>query len=95
MQDEPPPSHYPFEPTEKRWDTPITPCHQDSDCLTPNHEAERDVVAECVHIYLASNWDETEFWYGMACMVHVKANCPGPDIAVENLNYENTSFAFY
>ena len=45
------------------------------------------MVAECLTYYVANFKDESEFAYGIGCYTHPEAFCPGPGLALENLNY--------
>ena len=85
MQSEPPPDEWQWEMTEKRWDTWIPVCHKDSDC-----EPKEGFVAECFNFHMTVSKDGTEFYNGVGCYLSPEAFCPGPVLALENLNYENT-----
>ena len=85
MQDEPLPSDWPVEPTEKKWDQFIPICSKDSDC--PRIEG---FVPHCWSYFMTLNEDGTSFENGTSCYLSDEPYCPGPVLAFENKNHENT-----
>ena len=53
------------------------------------------MFSECMTHYLAISEDETQFMNGSGCWLYPVQVCPGPVIALENLNYDNTYIAHH
>lgn len=87
MQNEPPIYQH-VEPTEKRWDAWRQVCKDNSECDPVSDNP--GIETYCLTYYLAQTKDESEFSYGTGCWGLAPDLCPGPDMAAENLNYENT-----